>query len=88
MDDFLLLDGTDFLLLDGSGDLLILGTTPVPPPGPSGAGIGGGGRGARGRADPFRRRSDKFIRQSNPQQIVLFDDDEILAVIRKFLEKL
>lgn len=104
MDDFLLLDGVDFLLLDGSGDRLILGTSPtppVPPPPPTGGGIGGGGgRGARGRhtestargprtiRDTSRRTPSKSVRQTPPQQIIIRDDDEILAVIQRFLDKI
>ena len=90
MDEFLLLDATDFLLLDASGDRLILGTNPVPPP-DTFFGIAGGGGGAgiakRGHpiADQFRQARAKFIRPLRNQTIIVHDDEEIMAVIRRFL---
>lgn len=78
MDDFLLLDGTDFLLLDASGDRLLLGTTTPPDSFP---GIVVGGRGATS----YRRR-ENFVRPLRQPQVIIHDDKEIMAVIRRFLE--
>jgi hypothetical protein len=87
MEGYLLINPGAYLLINAAGGRLIIGPrpTPPPPPVPSSSGIGGGGR---GRSDPFRRSRDEFIRQPQQSPLVIRDDDEIMAVISRFLDKL